>query len=109
VIAVRVDFRTAQFSCGSAFDAQAVRALFYCGPCSGIFGEGCDAIAFFDAQFRGVANLNSLLGVGPSAASIGNSSMTKNLLAFDYAALSDAPFTARSPRFSPCALRTESI
>jgi len=65
VVAVRLDFRAAQFSCGSAFDAQAVRAFFYRGAhAAKVFGEGCDAIAFFDAQFRGVANLNSLLGVG---------------------------------------------
>src|SRR5579871_3205136 len=64
MIAVRLDFGAAQFSGGAAGDFQSVRTLFHrrAHPPQ-ILNQHRDAVAFFYAQFAGVANFNSLFRV----------------------------------------------
>src|SRR6516165_9054158 len=65
MIAARVDFRTAEFSGGAAFHPQAIGTLFDFGAHAlEIFSEGRDTVALLNAQFSGIADLNSLLRVG---------------------------------------------
>src|ERR1700738_3705467 len=64
VIAVRIDFRAAQLARLAAFNTQAIGAFVHGGAhAAQIFGQRGNAVAFFDAKLRGVAYLNSLLGV----------------------------------------------
>lgn len=72
VVSARFDLGAVQFSGGAPFDAQTIRPLFDLGAHTlEIFGEGGDAVAFLDAEFCGVANLNSLLGIRPESSEHG--------------------------------------
>src|ERR1700676_640998 len=64
VVSVRIDLGAAQTSGFAAFDAKAVGAFFNGGAhAAQISGEGRNAVAFFYAEFGGVADLDSLFCV----------------------------------------------
>src|SRR6267378_8182172 len=66
VIPMRLNLRTAQFSRAPSLDFQSIRTFFHLGThAPQILRERRDAIALLDAQFRRIANLNSLFGVRP--------------------------------------------
>jgi hypothetical protein len=88
VVAVRFNFCAVQFSGAATFDAETVGTLFDLGAeALEIFDERGDAVAFLYAQFSGVANLNSLLGVGAESGEHGKLvDEQRNLIAGDEAA-----------------------
>src|SRR5438876_12329085 len=94
VVAAWIDFGTAQFSGSAARNLQAVRAFFDCGVhAAKIFGERGDAVAFFDAKFRGVANLDAFFGVRTERGGQGwFIDYQGDLFACDYAALERGAF-----------------
>ena len=65
MVAAGIDFGAAQFSGAAAGNLEAIGTFFdFRVHAAEIFRECGDAVAFFDAEFGGVANLNAFFGVG---------------------------------------------
>src|SRR6516162_7769572 len=87
MIAARCDLGAVKFSRGTAFDPQTVGAFFDVGAhAPKIFSESGDAVALLHTELRGIANLDSLLGIWAESGEHGQLVDEKrNQVARDYA------------------------
>jgi len=95
-----IDFGDVELARAAAFNAEPSGRSSTLAPMRLRFGEGGDAVAFLYSKFRGIANFNSLLGIGAESREHGSSSIKRGTRSAGNTPPLSCDLTARSPQFA---------